>query len=116
LLAFTHRARLLATHEAAGIVSAFADALALLRVWANQRGYGSTAEGDNSRVMVGFENRGAWWVSVLELLVYGEQPAASGVVKVRRKGLGKGLSSYQMFRGALDFLGEISVILPERGN
>lgn len=47
-----------------------------------------------------------WWAAVLDLLINGEEPAVSKVKKFsRRKPLGKGLSSYQLFRAALDFFG-----------
>ncbi|EKM53177.1 uncharacterized protein PHACADRAFT_259350 [Phanerochaete carnosa HHB-10118-sp] len=76
----------------------------MLRVWANQRGYG--AGGERKLCMRGFEGRGYWWAAVLDLLVNGEEalPTAklSGAAS-KRKPLGKGLSSYQLFRAALDF-------------
>lgn len=101
-LCTTYKRHFLGTHSLKESVPAFADALALLRVWANQRGYGA---GDRLCVR-GFERRGMFWVSVLELLVHGEESAAGGFGKaVKRKPLGKGLSSYQLFKAALDFLG-----------
>ncbi|EPQ51620.1 Nrap protein [Gloeophyllum trabeum ATCC 11539] len=102
LLSCTPKAHLLAVHKLKADVPAFADALTLLRVWANQRGYG-----EGSRLCVrGFEGRGAWWTGVLELLVRGEEGAGGkgGAAVGKRKPVGKGLSSYQMFRAALDFL------------
>lgn len=78
-------------------IPAYRDALSLLRVWANQRGYG-----EGKRVCIrGFEGAGPWWNAVLELLIYGEEPHSSA--KTRRP-LGNGLSSYQLFKAALDFL------------
>ncbi|KAJ7183097.1 Nrap protein [Mycena filopes] len=75
----------------------FGDALALLRVWANQRGYG-----EGSRMCVrGFDGLGSWWAVLLGFLVFGEESKSKGT---RRKPLGRGLSSYQLFRAALDFL------------
>ncbi|TFK47385.1 Nrap protein [Heliocybe sulcata] len=99
LLALTPKSHLLSVYNLQSEVPAFAGALALLRIWANQRGYGN-----GSRLCVhGFEGKGTWWKGVLEVLVRGEE-----VEKVLRKGkrrpLGRGLSSYQMFRAALDFL------------
>ncbi|EED77719.1 predicted protein [Postia placenta Mad-698-R] len=100
-LCTAYKRHFLGTHNLKESVPAFADALALLRVWANQRGYGA---GDRLCVR-GFERRGMFWVSVLELLVHGEESAAGGFGKaVKRKPLGKGLSSYQLFKAALDFL------------
>ena len=46
-----------------------------------------------------------WWAAVLDLLVNGEEPPIGKLSKAasKRKPLGKGLSSYQLFRAALDF-------------
>ncbi|OCH85324.1 Nrap protein [Obba rivulosa] len=103
LLSLTPKPHLLTIHNLKESVPAFADALALLRVWAHQRGYGT-----GSRLCVrGFEGRGMFWVSVLTLLINGEAPAqAAGLGKkvTKRRPLGKGLSSYQLFKAALDFL------------
>jgi U3 small nucleolar RNA-associated protein 22 len=48
----------------------------------------------------GFDSLGSWWAVLLGVLVFGEEKGKS----LKRKPLGKGLSSYQLFRGALDFL------------
>ncbi|KAH9896561.1 Nrap protein [Cubamyces lactineus] len=98
----TPKAHLLSVHALKQSVPAFADALALLRVWANQRGYGL-----GSRMCVrGFEGKGMWWASVLDLVIHGEEPPPVSLGKSgsKRKPLGKGLSSYQLFKAALDFL------------
>ncbi|KAI8970659.1 Nrap protein [Trametes punicea] len=98
----TPKAHLLSVHTLKQNVPAFADALALLRVWANQRGYGL-----GSRMCVrGFEGKGMWWASILDLVVNGEEPppVSLGKAGAKRKPLGKGLSSYQLFKAALDFL------------
>lgn len=103
MLMNTLKAHLLSLHALKQDVPAFADALTLLRVWANQRGYGP-----GSRMCVrGFEGKGMWWASILELLVHGEEPQFVGLAKpgAKRKPLGKGLSSYQLFKAALDLLG-----------
>lgn len=57
--------------------------------------------------MRGFEGRGAWWSAVVSLVVLGEeqQPGKGKGIFGQRKALGRGLSSYQMFKTALDFLG-----------
>lgn len=80
----------------------FNDALTLLRVWANQRGYG---EGERMCVR-GFESKGGWWAAIITLLVVGEEGGGGKKGKLRRP-VGTGLSSYQMFRAALDFLGAL---------
>ena len=54
----------------------------------------------------GFEGKGFWWNEVLGLVVLGED---TGTGKSNaRKPLGKGLSSYQLFRAALDFFGKVT--------
>ncbi|KAH0579235.1 hypothetical protein H2248_003386 [Termitomyces sp. 'cryptogamus'] len=99
LLALTPKTQLLATHALKEDSPAFIDALTLLRVWANQRGYGP-----GSRLCVrGFADRGAWWSVLLGFLIAGEERVAA-FKPSKRKPLGRGLSSYQLFRGALDFL------------
>ncbi|PCH41941.1 Nrap-domain-containing protein [Wolfiporia cocos MD-104 SS10] len=105
LRSMAYKTHFLAKHAAKEAVPAYADALALLRVWANQRGYGV---GDRLCVR-GFEGRGMLWAGILEALVYGEEPGTGGQGKAatKRKPLGKGLSSYQLFKAALDFLGMI---------
>ena len=103
LLSTTPRAHLLRIYSLQKNVPAFSDALTLLKVWANQRGYG---EG-NKMCVRGFEGKGMWWAAVLDLLIHGEEPMAAAPRKAmsKRKPLGKGLSSYQLFRAALDFFG-----------
>jgi len=86
-------------------VSGFANALALLRVWANQRGYGKAGS-----VVAGFESLGHWWACILIFLVRGEEPRSDVSGKKAKSSwrtLGRGLSSYQLFRAALDFLGTL---------
>jgi U3 small nucleolar RNA-associated protein 22 len=100
LIAFTPKPDLLAAHALSDAAPATRDALALLRVWAAQRGYAS-----GQLCVRGFDGRGPWWSALLELLVTGEEPIAEKKGKVRRKPLGRGLSSYQLFRAALDFIG-----------
>ena len=82
---------------------ALTDALTLLRVWANQRGYG-----EGSRLCVrGFKGKGSWWCALLQLLVRGEEPTSLNAKVVTWRALGRGLSSYQLFRAALDVLGAL---------
>ena len=86
---------------------AFHDAHTLLRVWANQRGYG-----DGELCVSGFEGKGAFWTGLLRLLVSGEEVTATKNKNVKsRRPLGKGLSSYQLFRASLDFLGKTIIFL-----
>ncbi|KAH9855524.1 Nrap protein [Lenzites betulinus] len=102
MLMTTARAHLLHVHALLQSVPGFADALTLLRVWANQRGYGL----GNRMCVRGFEGKGMLWVSLLDLVVNGEEPLpmSAGRASTKRKPLGKGLSSYQLFKAALDFL------------
>ncbi|KAJ6612257.1 Nrap protein [Mycena sp. CBHHK59/15] len=97
LTTLTPKAHLLSTFALKENTPSFIDALALLRVWANQRGFG-----DGARMCVrGFDSLGPWWAVLLGYLVFGEEPKGKGP---KRKPLGRGLSSYQLFRAALDFL------------
>ncbi|KAF8996020.1 Nrap protein [Cyathus striatus] len=99
LRCLTPRAELLSTYTLKNESLAFADALTLLRIWANQRGYS-----EGSRLCVrGFEGKGPWWSALLGCLIFGEEPREKGKGS-KRKPLGRGLSSYQLFRAALDFL------------
>lgn len=94
--------QLLAAHNLKNSVPAFGEALCLLRIWANQRGFG-----EGTRMCVrGFEGKGPFWASVLEVVINGEDTTWMGGAKSSksRKALGRGLSSYQLFRAALDFL------------
>ncbi|KAG8821942.1 hypothetical protein FRC18_011163 [Serendipita sp. 400] len=100
---------LLALHNFSSTIPNFIPAVQLLRVWANQRGFG---RGQRSCVR-GFELLGMWWGYVIAMLAEGDfHPPSTGnssaplkrKPKSKRRALGKGLSSYQLFRGALDFL------------
>lgn len=111
LLHTAARARLLRMYNLQKNVPDFGDALALLRVWANQRGYGESSNsdsdgGDSATALKwsvrGFLGLGSWWVAVLDYLIYGGE--ILGGRKEKRKPLGHSLSSYQLFRVALDFL------------
>lgn len=79
-------------------ISAYYDALSLLRVWANQRGYG---EGRRTCIR-GFEGVGPLWTALLELLVRGGEPC--GEKNAKRLPSRSGLSSYQLFKAVLDLL------------
>lgn len=59
--------------------------------------------------MRGFEGLGAWWACIMEILILGEEPSADnsghkGKARNKRPLIGRGLSSYQLFRATLDFL------------
>lgn len=98
LTSYSPKLHLLAMYNHIQSIPAYADALTLLRIWANQRGFG---EGSKLSVK-GFENAGNLWPALLELVISGEEPSSSGAVN--RKPLGKGLSSYQLFKAALSCL------------
>ncbi|KIK81853.1 hypothetical protein PAXRUDRAFT_832582 [Paxillus rubicundulus Ve08.2h10] len=100
LLSTFPKLSLLSTNALVRSSPAFSDAHALLRIWANQRGYG-----EGSMCVHGFEGKGAWWAAVLGLIINGEDPAVGRTGKAgARRPIGKGLSSYQLFRASLDFL------------
>lgn len=110
LRAFAPRLHLLSIHNLQQESPGFSDAVTLLRVWANQRGFAEATEG--KLCVRGFEGRGAWWSAVVSLIVLGEEQGSKNKFR-QRKALGRGLSSYQMFKAALDFLGtccDISVL------
>jgi U3 small nucleolar RNA-associated protein 22 len=110
------RAQLIGAHNLVDIAPSFRDGLALLRVWANQRGFGAgftsgCGNGARNYCVRGFEGLGAWWACLLEVLILGEDPERQmGVSKSNKREqrplVSRGLSSYQLFRAALDFLGE----------
>ncbi|KAG5651498.1 hypothetical protein H0H81_008470 [Sphagnurus paluster] len=84
LLALTPKSQLLATHSLKEESPAFSEALTLLRVWANQRGYGP-----GSKLCVrGFESRGPWWSALLGVLIAGEERGTGGKAS-KRKPLGR---------------------------
>ncbi|KDQ16670.1 hypothetical protein BOTBODRAFT_30589 [Botryobasidium botryosum FD-172 SS1] len=100
LRSFTPLSHLLSIYNLNAEVPSFNDGLALLRVWANQRGYGG-----GSRTVVGFESLGGWWPLLLGYLIKGrEETGLGGKKKGKGKTIGRGLSSYQLFRAAMDFL------------
>ncbi|KAF8528430.1 Nrap protein [Hysterangium stoloniferum] len=103
------RVRLVNAHKVLGAAPSFGDGLALLRIWANQRGYiagvdGGNDNGNRNYCVRGFECLGAWWACLLEVLILGEEPVGGKNKKNSRPLVGRGLSSYQLFRAALDFL------------
>lgn len=110
LLSATPGIHLLLLHLLCSDVPAFRDAVTLLRVWANQRGYGPS----NSAI-AGFDGLlcGTWWSFLIAYLIWGDDEtslvSASGTgpaKRRKRRTIGKNLSSYQLFRAVLDLLGE----------
>ncbi|KAI9438492.1 Nrap protein [Lactarius indigo] len=79
-------------------IPAYHDALSLLRIWANQLGYG---EGRRTCIR-GFEGSGPLWITLLELLIRGEEPSRENNAKSLSPRTG--LSSYQLFKAVLDLL------------
>ena len=73
----------------------------LLQIWANQRGFSE----DSSFYVHGFEGSGPLWVVLLALLMRGEELRASDPKYMKRRPLGNGVSSYQLFKAVLDCLG-----------
>lgn len=100
---------LLATYEINKSVGSFSDALALLRIWASQRGY---CRGKDGWSVLGFEDRGPFWSGLLELMVKGDASAKGS--KSRVKPAGRGLSSYQLFKATIGFLGALDVPISVR--
>ncbi|CAA7262477.1 unnamed protein product [Cyclocybe aegerita] len=100
LRTLTPKSYLLAVHTLQNDCPAFSDALTLLRIWANQRGF---SEGTRMCVR-GFEGAGPWWWSLLALLLNGEEVRSGATKANKRRSVGKGLSSYQLFKAALEFL------------
>ena len=95
---------LLSTYETKKNVDSFSDALVLLRIWANQRGY---CRGKDGWSILGFEDRGPFWSGLLELMVKGDTPIKG--TRSRVKPTGRGLSSYQLFKAAIGFLGALDI-------
>lgn len=104
-LSFTPKPHLLSAHTLQQLCPAYGDALTLLRVWANQRGYSSYPSSKPS--IRGFDRKGTLWTAILEALILGEEggPGKHGG-NPSRKPVGKGLSSYQLFKAALNWIGD----------
>ncbi|KAF8343082.1 Nrap protein [Cantharellus anzutake] len=122
---------LLSSYAASKEVPSFRDCAKLLGIWASRRGYGgasqSYAETDAAFFISGFEDAcvtggGSWWSTLLILLIWGK--VDSQAEKSKKGGtlgtIGRGLSSYQMFRAVMDFLANYSFIdndpIVSRGN
>lgn len=100
---------LLSTYETKESVGSFSDALALLRIWVNQRGY---CRGKGGWNVLGFEDRGPFWSGLLELMVNGNASIKGS--KSRVKPVGRGLSSYQLFKATIGFLGVLDTSVSVR--
>ena len=100
---------LLSTYEIKKSVDSFSDALALLRIWVNQRGY---CRGKGGWNVLGFEDRGPFWSGLLELMIKGDGSTKGN--KSRVKPVGRGLSSYQLFKATIGFLGALDVQISVR--
>lgn len=100
---------LLSAYETKKSIESFADALALLRIWANQRGYCRNKDGWG---VLGFEDRGPFWSGLLELMVKGGAPMKGS--RSRVKPVGRGLSSYQLFKAIIGFLGTLNIPISVR--
>ena len=100
---------LLSAYETKKSVGSFSDALALLRIWANQRGY---CRGKDGWSILGFEDRGPFWLGLLELMVNGDASVRGS--RSRVKPVGRGLSSYQLFKATIGFLGALDISVSAR--
>lgn len=102
---------LILLHALCNEVSSARDALTLVRVWANQRGYAA----DSERMVAGFDSlSGNFWSFLLAYLVWGDEESSlthteGGKRRKGRRTIGKGLSSYQLFRAILDLLCEFAL-------
>ncbi|KZO90623.1 Nrap protein [Calocera viscosa TUFC12733] len=96
---------LVTVHQFTTDIPAYRDALALLRAWASRRGFDRSGRPDE-RSVLGFEGRGAWWALLLGGCVQGWEEIGGRLpgIAASKSRLARGMSSYQLFRGALDFL------------
>ena len=100
---YTPRNHLLNVYHDIQEVLAYRDALTLLRIWANQRGY---CMGTSKRhYLAGFESRGMLWSALLSLVIAGgDRVNATGGSTQALRPIGRGISSYQLFKAALNLL------------
>ena len=98
-------AHLVYLHTTAQACPAFADACLLLKTWAFQRGFGSGARTNRSgaerRQVAGSGSLRFVLTMVLAHLLNGEEKVAG---RAARSKLANGFSSYQLFRGVIDWL------------
>lgn len=102
---------LLYLHATAKACPAFADACALLKVWSFQRGFGSGTSSKSTnlrRTVLGTENARFVLTMVLAHLLHGEDKtslsSSSSRLAAPRAKLANSFSSYQLFRGVIDWL------------
>lgn len=100
-------------HATAKACAGFADACMLLKVWVFQRGFGSGAfsskgkgsQGTVRRMVIGTESTGFLLTMILAHLLHGEERQHGRAVHTAApRKLVNSLSSYQLFRGVLDWL------------
>lgn len=115
LLDSLHLAHLVYLHATAKACPAFADACLLLKTWAFQRGFGSgtrdkfrsssqSRAGSRRRLVAGTGSARFLLTMVLAHLLNGEEKVP-GKASTNRSKLANGFSSYQLFRGVVDWLG-----------
>ena len=99
-----HRlAHLVFLHATAQECGAFADTVELLKTWATQRGFGSLLlDGTSGRRLVAGTESARFVLSML--LGHLLNGSDDGTAVQRRPKLSSGFSSYQLFRGVLDFI------------
>lgn len=97
-------AHLVFLHEQARTCGAFAEATQLLKIWATQRGYGSVLQAGTRRLVAGTESARFVLTMVLAHLLQGAEPDGRAPAYAYRPKLRAGFSSYQLFRGVLEFL------------
>ncbi|SPC64141.1 uncharacterized protein UHOD_05221 [Ustilago sp. UG-2017b] len=109
-----HLPHLVYLHKVAQACPAFADACLLLKTWAFQRGFGSggrsnpkRSEEDCRRLVAGTASLRFILAMILAHLLQGEEKRASGkrdTTNAGRSKLANSFSSYQLFRGVMDWL------------
>lgn len=115
LMSASARGCLVRTHELVKDVPPLRDAIALLRVWANQRGYSPGPK--DKGVVAGFESRGYFWATIMHAILSNDEIFGQKVPKSSpRRTVGRGLSSYQLFRAAMEFMGGFSSTSPSDGH
>jgi U3 small nucleolar RNA-associated protein 22 len=99
LLDTSQRSHLLACHALNKSCPAFKPALALWRIWGEQRGLIDRSGG-------GLNGWGWTGQMVLGMAVEGGNVAGKNGETKAKKGLGRGLTEWQLFKAGLEFLGE----------
>lgn len=101
----------------------------LLKVWSTQRGFYAPVSVASSSNSASLSASSSWnmlgseggtslvWTSLIGALVFGEELPETGKTNIRGKKMkplmqiGRGLSSYQLFRAVMDLLGRVQVRL-----